>query len=303
MACTRLIKFDYCQLYYCVKDLDPDFKLFDIELLIKIISEQHLVRKAIEIYEGCKIRIEKFDFNDKNALWTMRILRLREDNLSFIVKPDEEAKPIELGEEEYLGEDMTMLFDITNNIAMIQRNRYALGFTNLQKTIQKIMCIDGLKIDIRPITKIVDARTIQRDYFKSIEVRFANLKNSDINSVGGSLEMIMKTYKELDGGGGSFIVNLGRTRRNSLAKEPVKQLLCDILANQELFNAAILRAKDAEDNDIDVINLFDNVYSVFISYNLAERTSLNYEYCIKKMTEKFLEDIQSILVLLKNFGH
>lgn len=137
MACTRLIKFDYCQLYYCVKDLDPDFKLFDIELLIKIISEQHLVRKAIEIYEGCKIRIEKFDFNDKNALWTMRILRLREDNLSFIVKPDEEAKPIELGEEEYLGEDMTMLFDITNNIAMIQRNRYALGFTNLQKQSKK----------------------------------------------------------------------------------------------------------------------------------------------------------------------
>ncbi|MCM1120399.1 MAG: hypothetical protein NC543_13680 [bacterium] len=301
MACTRLIKFDYCQLYYRVKD--SDYKLFNIELLMQKISDQQLVRKAIEIYEGCKIRIEEFDFNDNNALWTMRILRLREDNLSFVVKPDEEAKPIELGEDEYLGEDMTMLFDITNNIAMIQRNRYALGFTNLQKTIQKITCIDGLKIDIRPITKIVDARTIQRDYFKSIEIRFANLKNSHINSIGGSLGMIMNTYKELDGAGGSFIVNLGRTRRNSLAKEPTRQLLCDILDNQELFNAAILRAKDAEDNDIDIINLFDNIYSVFISYNIAERKSLNYEYCVNKMIEKYLEDAQSILTLIQNFVH
>ena len=298
MSCTRLIKFDYCQLYYCVKNTDKDFKLFDIELLIKKICDQQLERKAIEIYEGCKIRIEKFDFDDKNTLWAMRILRLREDNLAFIVKPDEEAKPIELGEDEYLGEDMTMLFDITNNIAMIQRNRYALGFTNLQKAIQKIMSINGLKIDIRPITKIVDARTIQRDYFRSIEVRFSNLKNRDIDSIGGSLGMIMKTYKELDGGGGSFIVNLGRTRRNSLAKEPTRQLLSDVLDNQELFSAAILRVKDAEDNDIDIINLLDNIYSVFIPYNIAERTSLNYEYCVKKMTDKFLEDVESILTLL-----
>lgn len=298
MAYTRLIKFDYCQLYYCVKDTDKDFKLFDIELLIKEISEQQLERKAIEIYEGCKIRIEKFDFDEENCLWAMRILRLREDNLAYIVKPDEEAKPIELGEDEYLGEDMTMLFDVTNNIAMIQRNRYALGFTNLQKTIQKIMCINGLKIDIRPITKIVDARTIQRDYFRSIEVRFSNMKNKDINSIGGSLGTIMNAYKELDGGGGSFTVNLGRTRKNSLAKEPTRQFINDVLDNQELFSAAILRAKDAEDNDIDVINLLDNIYSAFIPYNIAERTSLNYEYCVRKMTEKFLEDVQSILALL-----
>lgn len=298
MSYTKLVKFDYCQLYYKIKKKDRDFKLFDIEVLINEISEKKLEREVITVYEGCKVRVEKFDFHDSDVLWTLRILRLREDNLSFIVRPDEEAKPIELGEDEYLGEDMTMLFDVDNNIAMIQRNRYALGFKNLQKLMQKILNKENLLIEIRPITKIVDANTIRRDYFKSIEIRFANLKHQDINVMGGSLGTIINAYRALNGGGGAFIVNLGRTKRESLAKEPVRELISDIQQNKELLNAAILKAKDAEDNDIDIINLFDNVYSVFISFELAERTSLDYDYCIRKMKEKYNLNREDILDLL-----
>lgn len=298
MSCVRLVKFDYCQLYYKIKRKDTVYKLFDIEVLINEIVQKQLERKAVDVFEGCKVRIEKIDFNKQNTLWTLRVMRLREDNLSFIVKPDEEAKPIELGEDEYLGEDMTMLFDVDNNVAMIQRNRYALGFKNLQKLIQKILGIKDLLIDIRPITKVVDARTIQRDYFKSIEIRFANLKGKDVDAVGGALGTIMKAYKSLNGGGGAFIVNLGRTKRESLAKEQTKELIESIQQNSDLLNAAILRAKDAEDNDVDIINLFDNVYSVFIPYELPERTSLDYEYCTKKMMDKYLVDRVGVLELL-----
>lgn len=298
MSFTRLVKFDYCQLYYKVKKKDAVYKLFDVEVLINEISKKKLERKVIEVYEGCKVRIEKFDFDEKNTLWTLRLLRLREDNLGFIVKPDEEAKPIELGDDEYLGEDMTMLFDVNNNVSMIQRNRYALGFKNLQKLMQKILNIENLLIDICPITKVVDAKAIQRDYFKSIEIRFANIKGKDIDSIGGALGTIMKAYKSLNGGGGAFIVNLGRTKKASLDKEQTRELLNEIQQNKDVLNAAILRAKDAEDNDVDIINLFDNVYSVFVPYELAERTSLEYSYCIKKMTEKYLIDKDKIIALL-----
>lgn len=298
MSYTRMIKFDYCQLYFKIKKKEPVYKLFDIEALINEISKKELERKVIDIYEGCKVRIENFGYNTQNDAWTMRVLRLRDGNLSFVVKPDEEAKPIELGDDEYLGEDMTMLFDVKNNIAMIQRNRFALGFKNLQKLMQKILNIEGLLIDIRPITKIVDARTIQRDYFKSIEIRFANLRGKDIDSIGGALGTIIKTYKLLNGGGGSFVVNLGRTRRESLAKEPTRDLLDSIQQHRDVLNAAILRAKDADDNDVDIINLFDNIFSAFISFELAERTSLEYCYCIKKMMDKYTEDKDTILELL-----
>lgn len=298
MSYNKLIKFDFCQLYFKILKKDKVFQLFNIEVLIKEISNQCLERKEIDVYEGFKVRIEKFDFDGENFLWRLRILRLRDNNLSFIVKPAEEAKPIELGDDEYLGEDMTMLFDVNNNVAMIQRNRFALGFNNLKKLFQKIMKDSAIKIDIRPVSKEVDIKKIQKDYFKSIELRFANIKVYDPDIVGGALGAIIRTYKILDGGGGSFTVNVGRTRKKSLAKESMRNFLDEISQNEDLFNAAILKAKDADDNDIDVINLFDNVYSVFISFELAERTSLSYKECVKKMTDKYIEHKDAILALL-----
>lgn len=298
MAYARMVKFDYCQMFYKIKMARNEYQLFDIETLIQKIRDQNLELKIIDVYEWCKVRIEQFNYDEEKEVWTMRILRLRDANLSFIVKPDEEAKPIELGDDEYLGEDMTMLFDVKNNVAMIQRNRFAIGFTNLQKMIQKILNIDGVLIEIRPITKELDATLIQRDYFKSVEIRFANLKDKDIDSIGGSLGSIMRAYKEFNGGGGSFTVNLGRTRKNSLAKEKVREFLNEIQQNKDVLNAAVLRAKDADDTDIAIYNLFDNIFSALITFELAERTSLDYGYCIRKMMEKYMADRDSILRLL-----
>jgi len=298
MSYTKLIKFDYCQLYYKIKRKNTVYQLFDIEVLINEISKRQLERKVIDIFDGFKVRIERFDYIENRKIWMMRILRLRDANLSFLVKPDEEAKPIELGDDEYLGEDMTMLFDVKNNVAMIQRNRFAVGFKNLQRMMQNIMQIEGILIDIRPITKVVDERTIQRDYFKSIELRFANLKRKDTDAIGGALGAIIKAYRSLNGGGGAFVVNLGRTKRETLAKEPTKELLDSIQQHKDVLNTAILRAKDAEDNDIDIINLFDNIFSAFISFELPERTSLDYDYCVRKMIEKYIEDLDCILDLL-----
>lgn len=298
MSYARVIKFDYCRLYYKIKRTHTVYQLFDVEKLIQEIQDQDLNLQIIDVYDGCKVRIEHFDYNTEKEIWSMRILRLRDANLSFIVKPDEEAKPIELGDDEYLGEDMTMLFDIKNNVAMIQRNRFSIGFANLQRMMQKILNIDEILIDIRPITKELDVNVIQRDYFKSIEIRFANLKGKNIDSIGGSLGTIMRMYKEFDGGGGVFTVNLGRTKKKSLAKEKIRNFLCEIQDNKEVLNAAVLRAKDAEDADVAIYNLFDNIFSVLITFELAERTSLDYQYCVRKMIEKYSEDIDLILELL-----
>lgn len=298
MSYNRMIKFDFCRLYYIKKD-DKKKKrnFFDVELMIQAIVDKDLVRKEINIYDGCKVRIENLDYDSQNFVWKLRLLRLRDVNISFIVRPDEEAKPVELGDDEYLGEDMTMLFDVKNNIAMIQRNRFALGFSNLQKVFGKIL-EDQFKIRIELISKILNIKEIKKDYFKSVELRFANVKEGQLDSIGGSLGDIIKAYKYLGGYGGSFVVNLGRSRKESLAKEPVEKLLDEISENSEVLKAAILRAKNAEDNDIEIFNLFDNIYSVFIEYELAERTALEYGYCTRKMIEKYNEHREYIIQLL-----
>lgn len=299
MSYLRTIKFDFCQMFCKTSRKQEEYALFDIELIIHEIEKQELVRQEVDVLEGLKVRIERFDYNAESHLWSLRIFRLRDENISYIVKKEEEAKPIELGDDEYIGEDMTMLFDIENNVAMIQRNRYAMGFKNLEKLVQKIIGKEKLKIEIRPISKELDPDKIRKDYFKSLEIRFANVQGKDIDSIGGSLGNIIKSYNGLGGYSGGFIVNLGRSRKESLAKEPVRELLCQISDHRDFLSGAVLRAKDQEADDVDIINLLDNVFSIFISFNIPKKTTLSYDYCTRKMTEKFVENRQLIKELLE----
>lgn len=294
MSIMRMIKFDFCQIYKKTKRKKEPYKLYDIENLINEISTRELERKEIDIYDGCKIRVENFDFNKKYCVWSLRIMRMRDTNYPYVLKPDEEAKPLEIGDDEYLGEDMTMLFDVWNNVAMIQRNRYALGFKNLQKAFAKIINDESALFEIRPISREVDISKIKKDYFKSVEIKFANVKIRSKDAVGGALGSIIKTYNQLGGHGGGFMVNLGKSGKKSLAKEPTQKFLQEIVENQDLLNSAILRAKNAEDEDIDIYNLFANVYSVFIPFQLAEKMPLDYSYCVKKMLNKYLEEKDTI---------
>lgn len=298
MSITRMIKFDFCQVYKKTKRKHESYQLYDIESLINAISTRDLERKEIDIYDGCKIRVENFDFDEDYGVWSLRIMRMRDTNYPYVLKPDEEAKPLEIGDDEYLGEDMTMLFDIENNVAMIQRNRYALGFKNLQKAFAKIINDESALFEIRPISREVDINKIKKDYFKSVEIKFANVKFGNADAVGGALGSIIKAYIQLGGHGGGFMVNLGRSGKKSLAKEPTQNFLKQVVDNQDLLSSAILRAKNAEDEDIDIYNLFENVYSVFISFQLAEKMPLDYSYCVRKMLNKYLEEkdtIQSII--------
>ncbi|MED9903580.1 MAG: DUF6731 family protein [Lachnospiraceae bacterium] len=302
MSYSKLIKFDFCQLYIKTRKAKSRYSLFLIEHLIKEISDQNLELKEIDVYDGLKVRIEKLDFNKENSFWYLRVLRLRDSNLSFVVRPDEEAKPIELGDDEYLGEDLTMLFDIHNNVAMMQRNRHSMGITNLQKFIEKVIGKDEYKIEIRPISIECDVKKIEKDYFKSLELRFANLKGKDIENVGGSLGGIIRTYEKLGGGGCSFVVNLGRTKRETLAKEQVREMMDSITEHKDLFSAAILKARNAEDNDVDIINLFENVLSVYVWFTIEKRMSLDYQVCIDNMTKKYLENKGKIKEILRGDG-
>lgn len=294
MSITRMIKFDFCQVYKKTKRKHELYQLYDIENLINAISTRDLERKEIDIYDGCKIRVEKFDFDKDYGVWSLRIMRMRDTNYPYVLKPDEEAKPLEIGDDEYLGEDMTMLFDIENNVAMIQRNRYALGFKNLQKAFAKIINDESALFEIRPISREVDINKIKKDYFKSVEIKFANVKFGSADAVGGALGSIIKAYIQLGGHGGGFMVNLGRSGKKSLAKEPTQKFLKQVVDNQDLLSSAILRAKNAEDEDIDIYNLFANVYSVFIPFQLAEKMPLDYSYCVRKMLNKYLEEKDTI---------
>jgi hypothetical protein len=277
---------------------DDELFSFDIELLIKELADKKNKKEGIE-FDGTLARVENCVFDEKNGLWQIRILKLRDTNIPSIVKESEEAIPIKLEENEYIGEDLTMIIDVRNNIAMIQNNRFSISISRLEKMFTKIFSNPKERVVISPILDIIDISKINKKYYKSIQLRFADISNHSAvpnSSLGG----IFSAYNQMGGVSGTISISIGRSKEKTLIAKSVKSLLGDISSNKDIITGAILKVKDDDDSNIEVINLFENIYSNFIEYSLEERATLGFEYCIDKMTEKFLDNRGRVLLTIRN---
>ena len=69
-------------------------------------------KKEIE-FDNVIARLEELEGDNENKIWKLRFMKLRDTNIPSIVKKEEEAKPIALDDDEYIGEDMLMIYDLS----------------------------------------------------------------------------------------------------------------------------------------------------------------------------------------------
>ena len=174
-------------------------------------------------------------------------MRLRDDNIPFIVKADANAEDLELDKDEYVGEGLHVLYDRNHQLFMIQSNRYktiTLRFANL----------DTLRGGGRG-TK--------------------------------SLEGILSTFNRMECRNAEIRLSLGHSRQPSLNRDQVHDMLMDIHANRDIISSAKLTCSDGPDGKSEVIDLLDFVEESRICFRLPERTGLAKEYAFREMIQEY----------------
>lgn len=88
------------------------------------------------MYRNCELADTKVNFQElyhdmKEEIYVFRAYKLRDYNVPSKIREGESAEPIELDDNEYIGEDMTVLYDWKNSICMIQQNRMSVGISKL----------------------------------------------------------------------------------------------------------------------------------------------------------------------------
>lgn len=71
---------------------------------------ENRIKKKIE-FGKLLVRIDEIKYDENNDLWALRLMKLRDDNIPSKVKEDEIAEPINLEADEYIGEDMSILYE------------------------------------------------------------------------------------------------------------------------------------------------------------------------------------------------
>ena len=288
MAYVRTIKF----LYYtvCVSKLEErgrtDPVRFDFESWIYKADKLSLEKKTIEL-DGFKVRLEEFVGDKNSGIWKLRFMKLRDTNIPSLVKEEEEAKPLELEDDEYIGEDLLMIYDRNNQVAMLQCNRFALGKGKLEKYLTHIWNIENENIILCPISKHVDARGFKKKNYRKLLLRFENIHA--IEDTHRPFGKIVNSYYEMGGITGEVVISLGRSKKgeSGLSQEQVPGMLSDIYENQDMISSAVLKVRDDDSTEVEVVNLFDNSLNSYVDFKLEKRTTLEFDYATKLMIQEY----------------
>ena len=290
MKYERIIRFQYYVVKYSkyVNDEWEEPKKFNLVKWLEMVEHGGYIKKSVE-FNGVRARVDKLTYDDKNELWCIRFMKLRDTNIPSKVKENEEAEVIPLQDDEYIGEDLNMIYERKSGIAMIQSNRFSLSTSKISDFIQSVMKREDCRVIFAPICDAFSAKHLKKHSVRSIDVSFSNV--IDLNSSmpeDCSLSSIIRSMKKWGGVVGHINVSLGRTKEDSLVKSEIDQIIREIEENKPYISSAKIKLRDDDEARTEVVDLFDNVAHDYIIFTLKKRATLGYEYAINNMIETFL---------------
>lgn len=279
------IKYQYYQL--CTFNGDKYTEdLYDLVEWLGRVGGLSLEEKVHEV-SGIEGRLETAIpvFNDE--FFALNFMRLDILSNTYILGKDTEARHIDLEENEYIGKNTVMLYDPKYSIAMVQCNRGSYGIYGLQKYINSFN--SGMNLCyFRPINNDVTDEYLKSTPALKIDVRFANTRQFNPGN-SRVFNKIIDACNEIECYTAHLECGLGYNRGNELEKETVTEMVKELRKpeNREAVSSARITLSD--DQKSSIFDLFDNICSDKINFEVPARGELGFKFMVGKMIEKYNE--------------
>ncbi|MBQ8640422.1 MAG: hypothetical protein IJ468_14860 [Lachnospiraceae bacterium] len=291
MQYKRVIKFQYYRVRCKRRLANGSFSepvLYNLtDWIERVIDKQ---QKGI-VFGKNMARIDIIKYNRITQLWGIRLLKLRDTNPPTKAKDGEASVAISLEEDEYIGEDVTMLYERSSSILMVQSNRFSLGISKIEEFINYMNMDEDTIISIDPIGNFNNRSLLENGNYKSLEVSFANLNSweDDLENKSSLRDMISSIRRT--GGYTAYVkIGLGRTKGNSLDKNTISDFIYNVIGKDNHVKRAKVKVESlAGDEGTELVDLIEEVFHDYITFELESKETLKYEDTIMRMTSKFKE--------------
>lgn len=303
----KAIKFYYYKALY--NDANNNEYLFNFPDWITTINNENITQAIVDAEEYLW-SIEKIYYNSELRLWVCSFNRARDNNIPQIIKSHIDSRPIELADDEYLGEGLHILFDESHNIFMIQNNRFSLSVKQLEQIFSKFT---QYPVSLYPILDNNGLKKAENGDVKSFEVAFANLRETEFFNNSG-LSQIINSFKIGGAKRVKLIVSAGRKKKvktigkNGKEKIQNEDAYLDDGRVRDIINFAqglggnlvsgSIKVKPNDSTTIEKVDLFENIANSVINMDVRARESLNFNDICGKMIEDYLVKRDSLLALL-----
>lgn len=264
-------------------------------------EDQAKVKHNIKLSDT-SVNLEEYSRYSNENIWAIRAYKLRDANVPSKIKDGEDAQPIPLESDEYIGEDINFLYDRENSICMFQQNRMSIGVSKLCEWINKICSMEeSCRVVFLPIYDRLNKKRFEKKEIRSVDFSFANLEPDNES---GSLGQIIKAFHKYNMYTGHVTLSVGRQKGAELEHASAMDLIDDLHANPGIVNSAKVKLKSisvSEDDKprIEVVDLFENSIHDDLEFEIELKKPLDFSVAKAKMYEKYMERRDQLMKLCK----
>lgn len=287
---TKYVKFDYFQVTCRPKGAPASVRdvPFDLRTIISKWDSLDLPGRTVA-YKQEKARLESYGFDVSSGyLWDMYFSRLRDFNLPTRAKEDAPSEPFDLDDDEYIGENVSAIYDDVNHIIMIQRNKFSLGPAAIEEYVN-YFAEPGEEINFKPIAIPNPTRKFNSaEFVRKVRIKLADIDKAKVEREKPSLKKWLDLLSEYEPINAEIILSVGRKKDATLGGN-LREFVEEILQSKDLVSKAEVSIKKDELAEIEVVDLFEEFAHDIASFTVPPRTILNHEavvYQMKQLYEK-----------------
>lgn len=293
---VRKIRIEYYKIVMAKKDGTGKDIDFPLEKLIAK-AESLGVENRIQEYYQEEARLDKTEYNKILNYWYLNFVRLRQTKLPVLATKDTEAIPMKLAQGEYIGEDVTAIYDVDNNVLALQRNRDSLSATGIEEYLTRLNKSAEYGIYLRPVPMSgLNEKVRKAKIFRKITIQFAtDAEKTKRGLQASSFARLFEYFSEFNSKTATLTLSMGYTRKGGLDMDTIAQTIADIYDTEGIVTGAEVNVKESETEPVDTIDLFAMKYHDFIMMNIEKRESIDYIELGDKICEKYNASKKAIL--------
>lgn len=191
---------------------------------------------------------------------------------------------MKLDEDEYIGEEVSALYDQEYNVIMLQRNRNSLSPSGIEKYFSGVLG-NGDLIELVPIPVPDELRTVkQEQIFRKLNINFAptNIDDELMNNTNKSILQIIKGSRNLGALRVSITLSLGNSKKEKTLKQD-EIIELGNLENYDGFNKIQVSRRENEDTEIETVDLISGKLNDVIIVDVSRVNPIKFERLIVEM--------------------
>ena len=288
------VKYDYFRVY----SFESKKKLkFNFEEWVHMYNEKFGIYSLNEDLLG-NIKFKILTLKIEGDMAFIQISKAKENETSSIIT-DKSHRDLELKPEEYIGENMFILYDKKNGIMMVQNNRYSLSLTQIKRILTGNYTSNNLDIEVSlfPILR-VNKGSIKNKLVKNYNLSIYNDggvvegKSALASAVNSFMsENVVSVSIKITTGRGRFVKDkLGENTEieKYIEADKVDDFQKFISENESLTTNAKMGVKTDSERNVELIDLLQDKYSSIIRYNVVPKHKISFEYAKEEMKKEYL---------------